>query len=78
MKLAWVIPAGTKVSVCRVAGNHRQWKPHVMCRDIVRHEHHSSDVKGSSGAMVFEVDGWYILTRKTHVNRYTAGQEPLF
>ena len=60
----WTLPSGLLVSVCRVSDRDRRWTAHVLSKTLSLVEHRSPQVHGSSGAIIFECQGWFILTRK--------------
>jgi hypothetical protein len=60
---------GTHVSICKTNDYRRQWREHVMQKDVYANLPKRRDVRGSSGALVLERDGWYILLRRSKARK---------
>lgn len=69
LRAAWVVPAGTLVSVCRAGG--RGWTAHRTREEVRGREVRTAEVFGGSGAIVLEYRGWLILTRRDRCNGQT-------
>lgn len=59
------IPKGTVVSVCRENDSSRNWVDHKT-RKVLRfyHEYKTDTCRGTSGAVIFKMRGYLILTRR--------------
>ena len=58
-----LIPTGLKVSICPES-EPKQGIAHVMRKDVEAKEYRSETMYGSSGAVIFLVSGWFIMTRR--------------
>jgi hypothetical protein len=60
---------GTIVSICHFDDPDRRWKKHTMKKTIDVTTHRTPKVFGSSGAVIFKVDKWLILTKENPKDR---------
>lgn len=75
VEMRWLIPLGTLVSVCKVSEKHRPWKAHETRKPLTfEREVRTKEVFGSNGAIIFEQDGYYILTRRDKVRRVNVAR----
>ena len=63
------IPTGTLVSICPNNGEKR-WKAHTTTKELrFDQEYRDSHTWDCSGAVIFEQDGWLLLTQWKKVSR---------